>query len=134
VIHSSRGLRRFEPRTFEPKVRGALVLTGCADPITGGDNDTTPPATVTVFGGIPGDGQITLTWTDPADTDLASIEITFSPAATGVTQPVTVGKGVQTRTITGLANDTAYTFNCQSRGRKQQQERGGKHNGDACRN
>jgi hypothetical protein len=42
--------------------------------------------------------------------DLASIEIAFTPEAADVTQPISVGKGAGSKTITGLANDTPYTF------------------------
>jgi hypothetical protein len=72
--------------------------------------DTTAPAIVSNLTGTAGDGQITLNWTDPADTDLASIEITFTPAAAGVAQPIPVNKGTQTMTVTGLNNGTTYAF------------------------
>jgi chitodextrinase len=48
-----------------------------------------------------------LTWIDPADSDLVSVEITWPP---GGTQTVTVSKGVQTVNITGLTNKTEYIF------------------------
>jgi hypothetical protein len=72
-----------------------------------GTSDTTPPADVTGLDGTPGDKQVTLAWTDPADTDLAFIEITWTP--NGAT-PQTVPRGTQTYTATGLANGTTYTF------------------------
>jgi chitodextrinase len=72
--------------------------------------DTVPPANASGLFATPGDKQATLTWTDPADSDLAGIEITFSPAAAGVAQPITVSKGIQSKTITDLTNDTTYTF------------------------
>jgi chitodextrinase len=78
--------------------------------VTPEGTDTTAPAKVTGLTGTPGSGQVTLTWTDPADADLDHVEITFSPAVEGVGQPISVPKGTQTRTITGLANGTAYTF------------------------
>jgi hypothetical protein len=56
-----------------------------------------------------GDGQVVLTWTDPADSDFNHVTISWSPAD-GISQPVTVNKGVQTETITGLENGTLYTF------------------------
>ncbi|MDR2068764.1 MAG: fibronectin type III domain-containing protein [Spirochaetaceae bacterium] len=56
--------------------------------------------------GTPGDTSVTLTWTDPTDADLASIEITWTPGnGSG-----TVAKGAGTYTATGLTNKTAYTF------------------------
>jgi hypothetical protein len=70
-------------------------------------NDTMSPASVSGLSGTPGNGQVTLTWTDPADADLDHVEITFTP---GGTSPVSVLKGTQTKTITGLTNGTSYTF------------------------
>jgi chitodextrinase len=79
-------------------------------PDSSAPSDITPPAKVTGLSGSSGSAQVTLTWTDPADGDLDHIEITFSPEAAGVTQPVSVPKGTGTRVITGLTNGTAYTF------------------------
>jgi chitodextrinase len=78
------------------------------EPVTPGD--ITPPANVTGQTAEAGNGQITLAWTDPADLDLATIEITFDPPVEGVEQPITAPKGAQRRVITGLANGTEYTF------------------------
>jgi hypothetical protein len=69
--------------------------------------DITPPAEVTGLSGIPGDGAVSLSWTDPADADLASLEITWSPDGTA---PQTVAKGAGTYAASGLTNGTAYTF------------------------
>jgi uncharacterized repeat protein (TIGR02543 family) len=65
------------------------------------------PAAVSGLGGSSGDRAASLTWTDPAGTDLASIEITWSP---GGTSPQTVAGGTQTYTAIGLTNGTAYVF------------------------
>jgi formylglycine-generating enzyme required for sulfatase activity len=72
--------------------------------------DTTPPANVSGLSGTPGpgDGEVTLTWTDPADVDLDHIEISFTPVVG--TQPIPVNNGMQTKTISGLTNGTEYTF------------------------
>jgi hypothetical protein len=75
-------------------------------------NDITPPAGVSGLTGSPGDGEVSLTWTDPAEADLDHIEITWSP---GGTTPQSAAKSiavdrVNSKTITGLANGTAYTF------------------------
>jgi formylglycine-generating enzyme required for sulfatase activity len=71
--------------------------------------DTTSPADISGLTGAsgPGDGQVTLTWTDPVDADLDHVEITWAP---GGTSPVSVLKGTQTQTISGLTNGTSYTF------------------------
>jgi chitodextrinase len=87
----------------------SLVFTACPN-LANTPEDTTPPAKVTGLDAAPGNGQATLTWTDPTDTDFHHVEITFTPEVTGVTQPITVAKGIRSRTITGLANGTAYTF------------------------
>jgi predicted phage tail protein len=58
-----------------------------------GTPDTTPPANVTGLAGTPGDQQVVLSWTDPADGDLDHIEVTWPPDGT---TPQTVNKGIQT--------------------------------------
>jgi hypothetical protein len=83
----------------------ALVLAACQDPAS--PADTTYPVEVRGLTGKAGNGQVVLTWTDPADSGLASIEITWNP---GGTAPLAVPKGTQTKTVTGLTNGTAYTF------------------------
>jgi hypothetical protein len=66
-----------------------------------------PPADVSGLGGTAGNGQVALNWTDPTDTDLDHIEITWTPD--GIT-PVSVTKGTQIKTITGLTNGISYIF------------------------
>ncbi|GHU94729.1 hypothetical protein FACS189479_07780 [Spirochaetia bacterium] len=87
----------------------ALVFTACP-PADGSNQDTTAPAEVTGLNAVPANRQVTLTWTAPVDSDFNKVEITFTPAADGVTQPISVPKGTNTKVITGLANGTAYTF------------------------
>jgi hypothetical protein len=93
-----------------------LGLSGCGrfggnepggDNPGGGTPDTTAPANVTGLAGTPGNGQVTLAWTDPVDADLASIEITWDPDGAALR---TVNKGTGTYTAKGLANSTPYTF------------------------
>jgi hypothetical protein len=74
------------------------------------DPDTTPPGKVTSLDAAPGNGKARLTWADPPDADLAAIEISFSPAKTGVTQPISIPRGTRVALIEGLENDTTYTF------------------------
>lgn len=74
-----------------------------------GPLDTTPPAAVTNLKAQTGDGQATLRWTDPPDSDFNRVEITANPQ-TGSGQAMTVDKGVQSRTLTGLTNGITYTF------------------------
>jgi hypothetical protein len=72
-------------------------------------NDTTPPGSVTHLNAVPGNGQVTLTWTDPEDEDLSYVAITFVPGVDGIAQPITV-TGAQTHTVRDLANEITYTF------------------------
>ncbi|MDR1399599.1 MAG: fibronectin type III domain-containing protein, partial [Treponema sp.] len=82
----------------------AVILVACDNGING---DTTPPGPVTNLDANAGDGQVTLTWNDPTDADLDSIEITWTP---GGTTPQVVTKGTKSATIKGLTNGTPYTF------------------------
>ena len=65
--------------------------------------DTTAPAEVTGATVATGDGQLTITWTDPTDADFDHVIVTGS----GITVQ-NVNKGIQSVIITGLANGTAY--------------------------
>ncbi|GHU70626.1 hypothetical protein FACS189450_05360 [Spirochaetia bacterium] len=87
----------------------ALVFTACP-PADGSNQDTTAPAEVTGLSAVPANGQVTLTWIAPVDSDFNKVEITFTPAADGVTQPISVSKGTNTKVITGLVKGTEYTF------------------------
>jgi hypothetical protein len=73
--------------------------------------DSTPPVEAGGFAGLPGDGETALFWTDPTDVDLSHIEITWAP---GGTDAVTVAKGTQTYTVTGLTNGVSYAFTAKS--------------------
>ncbi len=77
--------------------------------------DTTAPADPTDVTATPRvNGAIELTWTDPADFDLADIRITWTGASTQ-TSPLTVAPGAETTTITGLTDATSYTFTVAAR-------------------
>ncbi|MDR1468766.1 MAG: leucine-rich repeat protein [Spirochaetaceae bacterium] len=65
-------------------------------------------AGVTNLTATPGDGQVTLKWTNLADADLDHIEITWTWTDWAITLPVT--KGTQTKTISSLIGGTDYTF------------------------
>ncbi len=70
------------------------------------------PAAPTGLTATPGDGQVTLSWTAPADDggrDVGAYVIT--PQIGGVAQaPITTLTPATRRTVTGLHNGTAYTF------------------------
>ncbi|MFT4222578.1 formylglycine-generating enzyme family protein [Dysgonomonas sp.] len=76
-------------------------------PIGTDPDDVTPPEEVSGLSGTAGNMQVVLHWTDPTDADFTKVGITYSP---GGTTAVEVGKGAQTAVITGLSNDTEYTF------------------------
>jgi beta-glucosidase len=85
-------------------ISSGITVTGT--PSAGIEPDTTPPAEVTNASVTAGDGQLTLTWTDPPDADLDYVAITTEGAVT----LATVDKGVQTAVIGGLTNGIEYTF------------------------
>lgn len=91
--------------TVEGTVAGTSVKATANVTVTAPLPDTTPPGEVTDAYAIPGDGKLIILWTDPTDEDLDHVVISG-----GDIGPVTVGKGIQTATITGLTNDTGYTF------------------------
>jgi hypothetical protein len=70
--------------------------------------DTVPPADVSRLDKeVDKAGNLTLTWTDPADADFASVEVTRT--VDGTDTPATVSKGTQTYT-TPLARGKDYTY------------------------
>lgn len=63
-------------RVFTVMLVSLLVLAGCSDSDDGDGNDptepdTTPPPAVTNLRAIPGDGQVTLSWSNPTGGDWA---------------------------------------------------------------
>jgi ABC-type hemin transport system ATPase subunit len=85
--------------------------TATATP-SGGTNppeDTTPPAEATGLIGTPGDGTVTLTWTDPADSDLGHLEISWT-GGSATAEKSTAGDRSNSKTISGLINGIAYVF------------------------
>ncbi len=92
-------------RSFASAVIGILVvLAGCAVPFS---EDTTPPGAVTALAVEAGDGQVTLTWTDPSDNDFSGVALDWSP---GGADPVDIAAGVQTAVVDELTNGTEYRF------------------------
>ena len=69
--------------------------------------DPTPPGPVTALSASAGDGQVTLSWTNPADASVVRITTTTPPS----TQVVSAVGTTQMQVITGLMNGTEYTFN-----------------------
>jgi hypothetical protein len=75
--------------------------------------DTTPPAKVTGLSADPGNGTVTLSWTDPADADLNYIEITWTGGSV-TAEKSTAANRANSKAVTGLTNGTAYTFTVKS--------------------
>ena len=87
-------------------VSGTPAAAAPTNPPTEPPVDVTPPSEVTDAKVTAGDRKLTLRWTDPTDSDLASIII----KGTGGTElePITVSKGIKTYTISNLSNGTRY--------------------------
>ncbi len=92
------------PTILLPFIIALLLFNAC------GKNqetpDTIPPAEVTSLNGVPGDGQVTLNWIDPSENDFKEVEITYSLNSAAIN----VVKGEQTILVSGLTNDTPYSF------------------------
>ena len=69
------------------------------------------PVAPTSLAGTPGDGQVALTWTAPATTHgtITDYVVEYTPAA-GSPTVVATGSTAASYTLTGLTNDTEYTF------------------------
>ena len=68
--------------------------------------DAVAPGDVTGLAATEGDEKITLSWTNPSDVDLAGLEITYIPEDS----VIIIDEVLDTYTISGLSNGTAYTF------------------------
>ena len=76
-------------------------------------SDKTPPAEVMALTAVAGNGKVSLSWTNPVDADLYQVEITASPAAGSLTNPVYLSatSGAAGGFMAeGLMNNTEYTF------------------------
>ncbi len=71
--------------------------------------DFTPPGPVMVKEATPAANSIGLVWTDPAGNDLANVMIKWTKQGeTAASAPVSVAKGVERYTISGLSPSTTY--------------------------
>ena len=71
--------------------------------------DNVAPNEITGIQSIASDGEVTLSWVNPSDSDLASIEITYGIG--GMTNQVFGGLKLSSGTVVdGLVNGAAYTF------------------------
>lgn len=69
-----------------------LLFAACGENEIFEEPDTVPPSAVTALNTIVGDGQVTLNWIDPTDTDFDHVEITCSRNK----EKILVEKGIQT--------------------------------------
>ena len=81
---------------------------------------TTPPAPVSGLTARPGDSQVTLRWTNPADTDFAGVTVVHKegdvpPATPEDGTALAVAAPAVTAVVTALTNNTAYSFSVFSR-------------------
>jgi hypothetical protein len=79
--------------------------------------DTTPPSNITGLSGNPylsngeeNTGNVKFTWTNPEDEDFDHLEITFTPSAAGVAQPIILPKTETSKDIAGLTGNVQYDF------------------------
>jgi hypothetical protein len=86
----------------------ASAVSASATPIDG-----EAPGEVASLAHTAENGQITLTWQDPADADLAAVRLSWQPVD-GEAQPKEVSPGDETATITGLDNRTIYLVTVRS--------------------
>ena len=87
-------------------------VTASATPVAPG-GDGTPPGNVSGFTATPGDGQVSLSWTNPTDADFAGVRILrkTGSAPTSPTDGTLVHQGTGTSQVdTGLANGTTYYY------------------------
>ncbi|WP_253728416.1 fibronectin type III domain-containing protein [Treponema sp. OMZ 857] len=76
-------------------------------------SDKAPPAEVTALAAVASNGKVSLSWKNPGDADLYQVEVSASPAAGTLINPVYLSaeKGKEMSfTAEGLTNGTAYTF------------------------
>jgi len=82
-----------------------ITVLGCKTPQTDDPVDTTAPAEVINLTATAGNGQATINWLPPGDSDYAGVKIT----ATGISE-IAVTKDTISKVITGLTNGTEYAF------------------------
>ena len=73
--------------------------------------DVAPPD-VTNLIATAGDTTVVLSWAHPAVADFAAVDITYTGGSSG---SVSVGKGVNATTISGLVTDSSYDFTVKAR-------------------
>ncbi|MGE5397774.1 MAG: FG-GAP-like repeat-containing protein [Chitinophagales bacterium] len=72
------------------------------------DDESRPAAEVTGLKLTPGDGEISVTWTDPTSSNLAKIHLYIKPDGGDYGEAIDVDKGVLSYAFTGLVNGRTY--------------------------
>ncbi len=79
--------------------------------LTSASTDTTPPGLVTNLRAVQNAADaVQVVWTEPFDSDLTNILLSWAPAEGDQTSPLTVAAGTRTAAVTGLTAGTEYTF------------------------
>ena len=106
----------FTVKTIDKTLNVGTAVTVKATPESSGGGstiDTTAPAEVTELKAVAGNGKVSLSWTNPADADLYQVEISASPVAGSLTNPVYLSavKGAAGSFMAeGLTGGQEYTF------------------------
>lgn len=93
-------------------------FSGCSTDSDNGSDDEKIPGVVEYskvadVSAVGGNEMVKLNWTNPSASDFYGTEITFTPAVTGVNQPIIVtgvSSAESVHIVQGLANGTEYTF------------------------
>jgi hypothetical protein len=97
----------FTLKTVDKSGNKSKGITTPYTPLAVDPNDVLAPSEVSNIRAVSGTRQIILSWNDPADNDFTKVKITYTA---GGNTAVEVVKGIQTLTVTGLTDGTAYTF------------------------
>jgi len=76
-------------------------------PTEPGGTNSTPPSEVTSLSATAGNRMVVLSWDDPANSDFAAVEISWSP---NNPNPVIIGPGRERFSVLALENGIDYTF------------------------
>ena len=92
----------------------SMIFMGCSSEVEtqSGNNtsDKTAPADVTDLTVQAVNGNVVLSWTNPADPDFAGVQVAMSPAEGTLKNPVVLGKEVTSLDVSGLTIGKEYTF------------------------